>query len=81
MPCVSDATQNPPLRPLAPNPAVSASSRTTSRAGSSVLRVQRRPQPGEPAADDAQVGLGHALQRPAPATASTSQNGRGSASA
>ena len=31
IPCVRLATANPPLRPLAPNPAVSASSTTTSR--------------------------------------------------
>ena len=42
-PCVSEASQNPPLRPLAPQPTRSASSTTTRRDGSvssSAIAVQ-----------------------------------------
>ena len=82
IPCVSDATQKPPLRPRAPKPAVSASSSDDVARRVERLRVQRRPQPGEAAADDAQVGVGHARQRGRRAPArSRSQNGCGSASA
>ena len=50
--------QKPPLRPEAPKPAVSASSTTTSRAGSSAFAYSAAHRPGEAAADDAQVGVG-----------------------
>ena len=63
IPCVSEPRAKPPLRPLAPKPTVSASSTTTSRDGIVGLRVERRPEPGEAAADDAEVGLGRAVER------------------
>ena len=53
----------PPLRPLAPKPSVSASSSDDVARRVVGLRVQRRPQAGEPAADDAQVGVDRAGQR------------------
>ena len=49
MPWVSEPSAKPPFRPLAPKPTVSASSTTTSRAGSLRLGVEGRPEPGEPA--------------------------------
>ena len=48
MPCVSEATKNPPLRPLAPAPTRSASRTTTSRAGSSALACSAAQSPVKP---------------------------------
>ena len=62
-PWVSDASQNPPFRPLAPNPTVSGSSTTTRSDGIRVGQGDRRPQPGEPAPDDGDIGRGVADER------------------
>ena len=62
-PCVSDASQNPPFRPLAPNETVSASSTHDPERRIRVGQRDRRPQPGEPATDDDDVGRRVARQR------------------
>ncbi len=47
-PWVSEEIAKPPLRPLAPKPIVSASSRTTSRAGSSAFACSAAQSPVKP---------------------------------
>ena len=49
IPCVSEPSAKPPLRPLAPKPTVSASSTTTSRPGSSALAWSAAQSPVNPA--------------------------------
>ena len=48
IPCVSEPCAKPPLRPLAPNPTVSASRTTTSRPGSSALACRAAQSPVKP---------------------------------
>ena len=57
------AWTKPPLRPLGPKPQRSASSRTIRRSGSASSRCHAVHRPGEPAADDHDVGVGVAPQR------------------
>ena len=59
----SSAEHQPPLRPLAPNPATCASTTSDASDGSASQQVVRGPQPGEPGADDRDVGLGVAVER------------------
>ena len=54
-PWVSEAAQKPPLRPLAPQPTRSASRTATRRDGIRLEQRDRRPQAGEPAADDRDI--------------------------
>ena len=58
----NSAEHQPPLRPLAPNPATSRSTTSTRRPGRPAAGV-RRPEAGVAGADDADVGLGVAVQR------------------
>ncbi len=82
-PCVSDASQNPPLRPLAPNATVSRSSSSTSRSGRSSfawIAAHRPVNPPPTIARSASVGASSGtLGSGAPGW--SSQNGTGEASA
>ena len=57
------AEHQPPLRPEAPKPAVSASSTTTRSVGSAREQVVGGPEPGEAGADDGDVAVGVRRQR------------------
>ena len=59
----NSAEHQPPLRPDAPKPAVSASSTTIRSVGSARQQVVGRPEPGEPGADDRDVAVALAGQR------------------
>ena len=52
-----------PLRPLAPNPAISRSRITIRNDGSRRRQVERGPQAGQPGAEDRDVGVGRAVER------------------
>ena len=85
IPCVSDAESEAAVAAARAEPdRVGLEEDDVARSGSSRLRVERRPEPGEAAADDAEVGLGvPSSGRVARADRQrrSSQNGRGIAAA
>src|SRR5215213_9771439 len=80
-PCVSEGSVKPPLRPLAPQPAVSASSSTTSRSGRSRLASTAAHRPVKPPPTIARSASSAASSGGAGAgRGRSSQNGTGDAS-